>query len=328
MVLNRLLTGFSTAVAAALIWHFFGNHSAVAFRSSFLPRQTYRNTAVSSTASQTSPLEHEMEDPSLVYQSQQVAQAFVDIRQGIPLAKEQMDTMIQIIRYFLRADRILDCSWLDLGCGDGPLGGKLVEAFPNSRGVFLDHSLPMLEIIEKRFGGGDELLPPGQVQVIQSDFSTRAWLRDLPKSSDQGFDVIVSGFSIHHVSHTRKRELYQEIFNLLKPGGVFLNMEHVSSISHYPTMENMFAASFCDSLRKSCQEGGIPKTDNEIACMVEQDLAVDREANILATVPDQCDWLQEIGFEHVDCYFKYFILALFGGVKPIGDLASSRDSLE
>ncbi|SPE57295.1 hypothetical protein SBV1_270094 [Verrucomicrobia bacterium] len=30
---------------------------------------------------------------------------------------------------------------------------------------------------------------------------------------------------------------------------------------------------------------------------------------------EQCQWLREIGFENVDCYFKVFELALFGGTK-------------
>jgi hypothetical protein len=30
----------------------------------------------------------------------------------------------------------------------------------------------------------------------------------------------------------------------------------------------------------------------------------------------QCQWLQEIGFGDVDCFFKLFQLALFGGQKP------------
>ena len=41
--------------------------------------------------------------------------------------------------------------------------------------------------------------------------------------------------------------------------------------------------------------------------------------NILAPVGDQCDWLREIGFEDVDCYFKIFELAVFGGRKPKRD---------
>ncbi|NET16999.1 MAG: class I SAM-dependent methyltransferase, partial [Okeania sp. SIO1H6] len=42
----------------------------------------------------------------------------------------------------------------------------------------------------------------------------------------------------------------------------------------------------------------------------------DKEANILAPVETQCNWLREIGFIHVDCFMKLFEIALFGGIKP------------
>jgi hypothetical protein len=40
-----------------------------------------------------------------------------------------------------------------------------------------------------------------------------------------------------------------------------------------------------------------------------------RDANILALVEDQCRWLRQIGFRDVDCFWKYFELAIFGGLK-------------
>jgi len=40
-----------------------------------------------------------------------------------------------------------------------------------------------------------------------------------------------------------------------------------------------------------------------------------RAANILAPVEDQCPCLREIGFREVDCFWKYFELAIFGGMK-------------
>jgi hypothetical protein len=40
-----------------------------------------------------------------------------------------------------------------------------------------------------------------------------------------------------------------------------------------------------------------------------------KEANILAPVETQCQWLREIGFEHVDCYLKIFELEVFDGVR-------------
>jgi hypothetical protein len=42
----------------------------------------------------------------------------------------------------------------------------------------------------------------------------------------------------------------------------------------------------------------------------------DKAANILAPVEAQCDWLREIGYEDVDCYFKVLELAVFGGRRP------------
>ena len=41
----------------------------------------------------------------------------------------------------------------------------------------------------------------------------------------------------------------------------------------------------------------------------------DKKENILARVEMQCDWIREIGYSDVDCFFKVFELALFGGRK-------------
>ncbi|WP_232824191.1 hypothetical protein [Paraliobacillus zengyii] len=41
----------------------------------------------------------------------------------------------------------------------------------------------------------------------------------------------------------------------------------------------------------------------------------DIEDNKLERVDIQVNWLREIGFKHLDCYFKWFELAVFGGVK-------------
>ena len=42
----------------------------------------------------------------------------------------------------------------------------------------------------------------------------------------------------------------------------------------------------------------------------------DKEGNILAPVELQCSWLRDLGFADVDCFFRLFELALFGGRRP------------
>jgi hypothetical protein len=41
----------------------------------------------------------------------------------------------------------------------------------------------------------------------------------------------------------------------------------------------------------------------------------DRADNILAAVDEQCRWLRAVGFVDVDCFWKYFELAVFGGFR-------------
>ena len=125
------------------------------------------------------------------------------------------------------------------------------------------------------------------------------------------FNVIVSGFAIHHLPDERKRTLYREIYNLLTAGGVFLNSEHVASST--PRGEQMFDDAMTTHLYQRRKEKGEEVTLEQI----RQDFLErpDRAANLLALVEDQCRWLREIGFRDVDCFWKYFELAIFGGIK-------------
>ena len=142
------------------------------------------------------------------------------------------------------------------------------------------------------------------------DYGKESWIQSV--TSMVPFDVVVSGFSIHHQPDERKRQLYVEIHDLLKPGGLFINIEHVSSPTKW--IENVWEESFIDSLYtvNRQQEGG--KTRKEVAMQFHG--REDKQTNILAPVEMQCDWLREIGYLDVDCFFKLFELAVFGGRRP------------
>lgn len=164
---------------------------------------------------------------------------------------------------------------LDLGSGGGRLLSLVRASRPNAEFVALDFSPAMLETLSGHFAGDPS------VAIVAHDLENT-----LPELGR--FDVVVSSFAIHHVPHARKRSLYQEIFEILVPGGVFCNLEHVAS----PTSR----------LHK-----GFLKA---IACDEED------PSNKLLDVETQLAWLREIGFAEVDCHWKWRELALLVGEKP------------
>ena len=167
---------------------------------------------------------------------------------------------------------------LDLGTGDGRLLALLRIDRPDSTGVALDFSPTMLEAARRRFSGEP------RVEVVEHNLA-----QSLPALGT--FDAVVSSFAIHHTSDARKRSLYAEIHDLLAPDGVFLNLEHVAPPT--PALHQMFLEAL--------------------------DIGPDEEdpSNILLDVDTQLAWLREIGFEDVDCHWKWLELALIGGRRRL-----------
>jgi len=241
-----------------------------------------------------------MDNELHAWQRPDLAKLFLeDVRGAIPLAAEQLDVLLRIIRHATAGvERVLD-----LGCGDGILGRTVLVEYPQAKGVFLDFSEHMIEAARKK-------ADPRRATFVTEDLGAKTWVQSVANHAP--FDLVVSGLAIHHLPDERKKELYQEILAVLKPGGLFLNLEHVSAQSAWA--RQTFDDLFVDSLWLYHQKHGGAKTRDDIAN--EWYHRPDKTENILATVEVQCQWLHEIGFAGVDCFFKLFELTLFGGQKP------------
>jgi len=171
-------------------------------------------------------------------------------------------------------------SVVDLGCGDGRLLALVLTARPNARGVAADFSPAMLERAEARFAGDE------RVTVVAHDLDSPIDALAAPGS----VDAVVSSFAIHHVVDERKRAVCREAFALLRPGGVFANLEHVASSD--------------DELHRRFLE------------RIGTDPADDDPSNKLTSVDTQLTWLTDIGYVHVECAWKWLELALLVGRRP------------
>jgi SAM-dependent methyltransferase len=165
---------------------------------------------------------------------------------------------------------------LDLGCGDGRLSALVLETRPSVTSIVaVDLSPPMLASARERFAGDP------RVKIDTFDLND-----PLGELGEPGrYDVIVSGFAIHHVEHQRKQALFREVAEQLAPDGLFANLEIVQSAT--------------------------PELHAEFLTAIGRD--ADDPADRLAEVEPQLAWMRAAGLEQVDCLWRWRGMALLTG---------------
>jgi len=164
---------------------------------------------------------------------------------------------------------------LDLGAGTGLFAGAIAEVYPDAELVLLDGSPAMLEQAKGFLGE-------------RASYITSRLEEPLPAGP---WDAVVSALAIHHLDHAGKRDLYRRVGDVLSPGGVLVNAEHVGA----PTalLEDAYKAWH----ERRARELGSSEAEWEGA---RERMRADR----LAPVEDQLEWLRDAGFADVDCFFK------------------------
>jgi tRNA (cmo5U34)-methyltransferase len=199
------------------------------------------------------------------------ALAYLQKRDSIPHRGEGYAAMLEVVPE--RVERVLD-----LGTGDGNVLALVLAERPGAGGVGLDFQEEMLERANERFNGIDA------VEIRRHDLDD-----SLP--ADLGrFDLVVSSFAIHHLVPDRQRALYGEIIEVLRPLGVFANVEHVASSTPARHLE------FLDAV------GYGPEGDDP--------------SNKLVPVASHLAWLEDFGYADAECLWKWRELAVVTGRKP------------
>jgi len=190
----------------------------------------------------------------------------------------QFSAAISWLSVFLRGPSRV----MDLGCGPGTLAEKLLAAFPEMSVICSDGSDEMLRLAGQRLATYG-----GRVSFVQADFSAQNWAAALPRQ----LDAVVSARAIHNL---RKLKLigpvYAEIHELLRPGGVFLNIERVNFAT--PALRHLYR-----ELQVKTR-GRAPKMDGAAPSLAQQ-----------------FSLLKRAGFKDIDCFWRETNTAIVGGFR-------------
>ena len=175
---------------------------------------------------------------------------------------------------------------LDLGAGTGLLSAALLERLPNAEIQLIDRSERMLEQAVMRFDDKE------RVTTSVGDLGD-----PLPEGP---YDAVMSALAIHHLTHEGKRELFARISRVLRPGGLFVNVEQVLAPSG--DLEPLYDRQHVSHVHDSGTPADEWAAGRE---RMKHDICVDLET--------QMGWLREAGFARVDCLAKDWRFATYAG---------------
>jgi tRNA (cmo5U34)-methyltransferase len=232
------------------------------------------------------------------WQQPELVSEFLDQRATLlPLLDVQED-MLQ--RLFARHHHPIS-RFLDIGAGDGAMSQLLLALAPDAGAVLVDYSEPMLIRAGERLGHASS-----GWQAVRGDLLEPNWRQHLPAGP---YDAAISSYAIHHLPSQRKRMLFAELFDLLAPGAMFVNMDVVTVAGPLQGLfdEQMVA----NAIAAEHQHSGA-RSDEQ----VERELLADGDDDQPSGLDEQLQWLRDAGFVEVETHFKWAEAAIYGGIRP------------
>jgi len=189
---------------------------------------------------------------------------------------------------------------LDLGAGYGPVSAFILGRYPRATCIAQDGSAPMLDRAQTVVATYGERL-----KTHYSDLFQAGWL---PKQFGP-IDAAVSSSCLHNLRDFKRiSEIYGEIRERLRAGGVFLNLD----LFNAPTAELYQRYDVVAASRRR-RDGA---SAEHVGAMVRSEGWSPANATtgpFPATLAQHLAALKAAGFKDVDCFWKDLRRALVGG---------------
>jgi SAM-dependent methyltransferase len=136
---------------------------------------------------------------------------------GLPEREARFEVIVNVVRHLVGdAPRVVD-----LGSGPGSLASRLLDALPGARVVAVDADPLLLAIGRRALGDRD-----GHLQWLDADLRGDAWVE--AAAAEGPVDAAVSTTALHWLSPADQVHLLASVATLIRPGGVFVNGDHLT----------------------------------------------------------------------------------------------------
>ena len=124
---------------------------------------------------------------------------------------------------------------IDAACGPGSLSQRLLARFPKAKVIVIDADVMLLEIAHVALAQHAD-----RSRVVKADLSNPTWadlVSQAAKELDAGQpNAIVSTTALHWLSPGALAEFYGVAGELLTPGGIAMNGDHMRFDTRWPTL--------------------------------------------------------------------------------------------
>ena len=198
---------------------------------------------------------------------------------------------------------------LDLACGPGAISRRLLKRFPQARCIAVDLDPFLLTIGRQTLGDMG-----GRLRWVEVDLNTLAWIEALGVTQ---VDAVLSTTALHWLRNDILARVYHQLGLLLRPGGVFLNGDHMKFAAHLETFNRVAATLKAKRYEVAFTQQGIEDWEQWWAAAQAEpafaELLAERERRF---APRARDWvragydyhksaLYEAGFREVDTMWQY-----------------------
>ncbi|EPJ44452.1 MAG: hypothetical protein OFPI_39810 [Osedax symbiont Rs2] len=148
----------------------------------------------------------------------------------LPVREERFQIMLSTIETLCPADSVV----LDLACGPGSISQRLLSKLPQSQAIAADYDPVLLKLGKEALGDAQ-----GRLHWLKVDLNDPQWtvkIQEVLKSIGRNsLDAVLSSTALHWLTTPRLIDVYRQISQLLRPGGLLLNADHMAFNPTLPT---------------------------------------------------------------------------------------------